>query len=259
MATYISYTSNINVTYSGVSSYVSMIGAPLPPTGTTNIYLFGVDNTSSLQLESTFTGNFKGWIAGTSNTGINPDLLGLVDGTWQDTTDLDNPVWNVFDGLVTNLAYVVNDAFTGIVYAVQFDGVLHYIDMGAPIYPELFELDYGSIPDGVEVTEITGGYRIEVVDDTVAVGYSRVNIANLEKDSDYKISITVSASPRAFVTIAPTSNSADRLSVIDGTISFNEVINSGTNTTSQAIFDSSALSNGDFIELTNASIKQVAI
>lgn len=97
-----------------------------------NLYQFKSTNSDRFDFTVDFTGNLKAIIAGTSSAGIHPNLLAGVQGTWQDSTDLDNLVWNQLEIEATAIGYLADNTFNGVVASYAKDDVWFDVDMGAP-------------------------------------------------------------------------------------------------------------------------------
>ena len=98
-----------------------------------NVYLFSSSNTDSLQLGSAFTGNVKVILAAPAVTGIHPDILAGLQGSFVPSADQVNaPEWNQFEADVTAISYIVDATFDGVVkYAL--DDAWYELDMGSPV------------------------------------------------------------------------------------------------------------------------------
>ena len=97
-----------------------------------NVYTFLDTNTDLLTVVTPYTGNIDIMIAGTSTTGINPDLLGspFINSPSSMLSNPNDAIINTLTASVTSLGFLVDATFNGIVYAYSKDAVFYNVDMG---------------------------------------------------------------------------------------------------------------------------------
>ncbi len=133
MATYIPWTVRVALNFTGRQIGGSGSGSGGSATDKRDFYIFSGEGADFFDLVPDLTGNIKVTIAGTSSTGVHPDLLAGLDAPWVDTTDLNNPMWNYMEADVTALPHIVDNTFTGIIERYAKDDVWYLIDMGAQL------------------------------------------------------------------------------------------------------------------------------
>ncbi len=129
MAKYIPWTVRVGLNFEGRQGGGSGGSSSAVPTG--NLYLFSSANPDFLELSPAYSGTFDVAVAGTAVTGLHPDIIAGLTSAWVDTTDYANPAWNFSTITASNLAYVVDATFNGIVANYTKNGTTYYIDMGA--------------------------------------------------------------------------------------------------------------------------------
>ena len=91
-----------------------------------NFYTFSSANPDLLSFDAPFIGNIKLIAKSPATTGIHPDILAGLQGTFIPDE------WAQYEADVTAIAYIVDATFNGIVGKFALDDVWYAVDMGAP-------------------------------------------------------------------------------------------------------------------------------
>jgi len=91
-----------------------------------NIYTFSSANPDLLSFDAPFTGNIKLIVKSTATTGIHPDILAGLQGTFIPDE------WTQYEADVTGIGNIVDATFNGVVGRFALDDVWYAVDMGAP-------------------------------------------------------------------------------------------------------------------------------